>query len=179
MDIQGSQVRAAGVNDNAATNGYLVRVSADGKRVGVVGGGGYRPPPGGGGTAPPYGIALFSTDDVNSLTGVVEVGAYPHDLAFHPVLDIGVAEQSARPPTLHVFNSKSLAQINTIPVAPPGGGPRRAPAAGPQIPGRLLTFGARGTKVLYYDHSSGGALRSIPLQLSEKDRQALDKAYGK
>jgi predicted Zn finger-like uncharacterized protein len=185
MQVSGGGLRVVGVNANAAVNGCVVRVSPDGKSVTVVGRGGYRAPPGGtGGSFPAYGVGLFDADDVTSLSGVAEVGAYPQDLAFHPVLELAVAEQEGvitRGPgtaapgrALHLFHSKSLAAVRTVtvasagPAAPPGPDMRRA--------GRILTFGGRGTKLLYYDQ---GSLRAIPLELSDKDRRALARAYGK
>jgi hypothetical protein len=178
LAIRGTELEVVGVNPNAAANGYLVRISANGKRVGVVGGGGYRPPPGGSqGPFEAYGVGLFSTDDVNALSGVVAVGAYPRDLAFHPVLDIGVAEQQALSnKVLHLFKNTSLAKIDTITLG--SGAPGQAPLPRGNR-GRLLAFGARGTRVLYYDDAGGGTLRSIPLPLTPQDRTALEKAYGK
>src|SRR5262249_30559465 len=104
--IQGTNLTPAGGNNNAAQNGRAVAVSGDGKKVGIAGGGGYRPPPGGAGIpgSKGYGIALFSTDDAKTIVGEVECGSYPTNLAFHPVLDIGVAEQGGVESDLHVFN---------------------------------------------------------------------------
>ncbi len=166
--VKGDTLTPVGANDNAATNGACLRVSPDGKKVGIPGGGGYRPRSGTAGKG--YAVALFSTDDVKSLAGVVECGAYPQNLAFHPVLDLGVVDQSGS--TLHLFNSKSLVEVGTIPFSTEGQTP------GPRSD--LLTFGARGTKVVYHDRRGGGAyLRFLPLTVSDKDREALDKAYGK
>jgi predicted Zn finger-like uncharacterized protein len=166
--VKGNTLTPVAANDNAASNGRCLRVSPDGKKVGIPGGGGYRPRSGGAGKG--YGVALFSTDDVKTLLGVVECGAYPQNLAFHPVLDLGVVDQSGS--TLHLFNSKSLVEVGTIPTAPAGSPP------GPRSD--LLAFGARGTKLIYHDgRDGGGNLRFVPLQLSDKDKAALEKAYGK
>jgi predicted Zn finger-like uncharacterized protein len=185
MQVSGGGLRVVGVNANAAVNGCVVRVSADGKSVTVVGRGGYRAAPGGtGGSFPAYGVGLFDADDITSLGGVVEVGAYPQDLAFHPVLDLAVAEQegiitrgpgtAAPGKALHLFHSKSLAAVRTITVG--SAGPPAPPSRDMRRAGRILTFGGRGTKLLYYDQ---GSLRAIPLELSDKDRLALARAYGK
>jgi predicted Zn finger-like uncharacterized protein len=164
--VKGNTLTPVSANDNAATNGFCLRVSADGKKVGIPGGGGYRPRSGGAGKG--YAVALFSTDDVKTLLGVVECGAYPQNLAFHPVLDIGVVDQSGS--TLHLFNSKSLVEVGTIPFAPEPPAPHCD----------LLTFGARGTKLVYHSTRGGnGNLRFLPLTLSDKDKEALEKAYGK
>ena len=165
--IKGNDLAPVGANDNAATNGVCLRVSPDGKKVGIPGGGGYRPQSGGAGKG--YAVALFSTDDVKSLAGVVECGAYPQGLAFHPVLDLGVVDQTGL--ILHLFNSKSLVEVGTIPFAAGDPGAPRSD---------LLTFGARGTKIVYHDRHGGGAsLRFLPLTLSDKDKEALEKVYGK
>jgi predicted Zn finger-like uncharacterized protein len=166
--VKGNTLTPVSANDNAASNGRLLRVSPDGKKVGIPGGGGYRPKSGGAGKG--YGVALFGTDDVKTLLGVVECGAYPQNLAFHPDLDLGVVDQGGS--TLHLFNSKSLVEVGTIPFAP------EPPAPGPHSD--LLTFGARGTKLIYHDARGGaGNLRFLPLSLSDKDKEALEKKYGK
>jgi hypothetical protein len=171
--IQGNKLEPVGANNNAARNGLVLRITPDGKRVSIVGGGGYRPPPGGAATGGPgYGIALFGTDDVKAMQGIAECGAYPRNVAFHPVLDLGVAEQATTEPTFHLFNSKSLVELSKMPFASNEGPPKE------QGPSELLAFGGRGTKILFYD-TNGAVLRLLPLQLSEQEKQTLEKAYGK
>jgi hypothetical protein len=175
MAVKSKTLEVIAVNSNASTNGYLGRISPDGKRVAVVGGGGYRAAPGQRGTFPTYGVALFDSADIKSPQGVVEVGAYPQDLAFHPVLPMGAARQSGLENALHVFNSQSLIRISSIPI---GSGRPGQPDL-PQVnPTRLLTFAARGTKLVYFDGAGTGTLRAAALQLSDKDREILDKAYA-
>lgn len=185
LTINGKQLRVVNANPNAASNGYLVRVSPDGTRVAVVGGGGYLPDAGPAGLGKRrYEVALFGNSDIKVSVGTIQVGAHPHDLAFHPVLDLGVAQQvsPANVPqaglgnALHLFNSKSLVRITSIPLS--AGSPPQ-PALPLRDPARLLTFAAKGTKLFYYDGAGQGALRSIELPLSDKDREALQAAYGK
>jgi predicted Zn finger-like uncharacterized protein len=132
----------------------VVHVSSDSKNVAILGGGDQ--------------IDVFSTGDINSQAGVVNCPGVS-DFDFHPVLGM-VAVEGENGNALYFFNSKSLAQTNRIPLG------ARGLADSPPA-GRLLTFGARGTKLLYYDRLRGGFLRSFPLSLSAADLQALAKAY--
>ena len=148
-----------------------MRVSGDGQRVGVIGG-----------------VAGISLSDVNSRTGALrQVSAfpasngayrnvyssfYPGDLAFHPVLGLGVAEENQQTQTvLHLFSWKALEEKTTFTLSANRTSNDLNPASG------LLTFGARGTKLLYYDRRTG-YLRSMPLTLTDKDKEALAKAYS-
>jgi hypothetical protein len=110
------------------------------------------------------------------MLGEVECGTFPDNLAFHPVLDLGVAEQTGVAGgeiTYHLFNSKSLVELSTIQFASGEGRPQERPAD-------LLTFGGKGTKLIVHDvRTNGSYLRMLPLQLSDKDKEALEKAYGK
>jgi predicted Zn finger-like uncharacterized protein len=183
--VKGGGLQAVAANNNAAANGRVLRVSPDGKRVGIVGGGGYRPPAGAvQGNADPYGIALFGTDDVKALAGLVTCGGFPNNLAFHPVLDLGVAEQAGGLETkLHFFKSKALSEFNSIAfgeAGAPATSPDQLMASKKAEEAHLLTFGGKGTKLIYYDgHGAKPYLRLIPLELSHQDREALVKAYGK
>jgi len=132
----------------------VVHVSGDSKNVAILGGGDQ--------------IDVFTTDDINSQAGVVNCPGVS-DFDFHPVLGM-VAVEGENGDALYFFNSKSLIQTNRIPLS------SRGLAVSPPA-GRLLTFGARGTKLLYYDWLRGGFLRSFPLSLSAADLQALAKAY--
>jgi hypothetical protein len=176
--VRGKALEVVGVNPVAALLDTaarpLVRVSGDGRRVGVVSNQGYAPAPlprGGGGQFDRRGVGLFAANNVNSLEGIarcvspVTVGGMPHDLAFHSVLKLGAAEAVGQ---LHLFNSKSLIEITTY--LPLIGGARKPSA-------RLLTFGARGTKLVYYEPIHG-YLYLIPLTLTDQDKEALAKAYA-
>jgi hypothetical protein len=139
-----------------------LHVSRDGKRVAVLGGGDQ--------------ITIFTTEDISSRAGTVNCPR-PADFAYHPVLEMMAVEgrnlvsgQDAGT-ALYLFHSDSLAQITRITFS-------SGPFANPPRAGRLLTFAARGTKLLYYDWLRGGTLRSLPLSLPGPDRQALAKAYG-
>jgi hypothetical protein len=188
--VKGKALEGIGVNQNAALgdSGHddspVVRVSGDGKKVGVADGYGYRAQVGA--PSPDRRMGVFTADNVSTLDGLVTCGIMGfqgwgkgRDMAFHPVLDLGVVEEAnattVTPPggngqwltRLHLFHSKSLAEITTFELlynleGKPGG--------------PLLTFGGRGTKLIYYDGSQG-QLRFIPLTLSDKDKETLAKAY--
>jgi hypothetical protein len=173
--VKGGGLVPAGANPNAAVNGRVLRVSPDGKKVCIAGGGGNRPPAGGaiGGGGKGYGVALFSTGDVNAMLGEAECGSYPENLAFHPVLDLGVVEQASLGGRFHLFDTKSFVERGIIELAS-GEGPAKERKA------QLLTFGGKGTRLVYHDvRGSGSYLRLIPLPLTDKDKAALEAAYGK
>jgi hypothetical protein len=136
---------------------YPVRVSSDGKRVGIIGRGE---------------IQMLEADNINSGAGVAKCPS-PSDLAFHPVLDQIAVEGSNGPSgrAVYLFDAKSLTQISKISFD-------SGPAAKSPPAGRLLTFGGHGTKVVYYDWSHGGCLRFLSVKLTPKDREMLSKAYS-
>jgi predicted Zn finger-like uncharacterized protein len=181
--VVGKALQLVEMSAGVAQHGYVVRVSHDGKQVAVSGGAGLISA--GAGSYKADRVGLFSADKLTSVSGVIECGAHPGDLAFHPALDVGVLEQDSAPYSvrtghrtyeqvtpdqhLHLFNSKTLVEIANITLT--------GNAFAPEQAGRLLTFGARGTKLLYYDRAQG-YLRSFPLSLSDADKTALAKAYG-
>jgi hypothetical protein len=183
------------VNEKAAYDNHdwkeshAVRVSVDGKRVGVTAGDGYIPKTGPDVLRSGKPVGLFSAKDINTLAGIVTCGiqgtggcGMPRDLAFHPVLDLGATEECGgstdtdKPKyvgtagtRLHLFNSKSLAELTTFFF------PRKQSTNWHSD--KLLTFGARGTKLIYYDANGDVQLRFIPLPLNDKQKEALAKAY--
>jgi len=135
---------------------YPVRVSSDGKRVGVVG---------------RAEIQTLEADNLNSGAGAAKCPS-PSDVAFHPALDLMAVEGSnGSGKALYLFNGKSLTQVARIIL-------NSEPSAKSPPAGRLLTFAARGTKLLYYDWLRGGYLRFFPLTLGGADLTALTKAYA-
>jgi hypothetical protein len=158
--IEGDRLKQVGQNENAATNGYMMSVSADGRQIAVVGGGGYRPKDGKTGG---YVIAVFDTKDVSTVLGQIEFSGmgHPRNVAFHPLLNLGVAENGSE--NLVAFNGKSLAEVQALPVTNAIGG----------LP-NVLTFGAGGRKVVYFsdDHTAKG-LRFFELTLNDDQKKAL------
>ena len=188
--IQSKGLKPLMMNPDAVVNGRELAVSPDGKKVAIVGGGGVQ----GDNGKRVYAIPFYETSDLDTQIGQVETGAYPKNVCFHPVLELGAAEKSDGELTL--FNTRSLALIKTIPPQPRSGTSTEA---------ILLTFGGRGTKLVYYHAGSGsghaarptrtrvrgkasaaappvsttakdqGALVLIPLELTDEDRAALAK----
>jgi hypothetical protein len=151
-----------GINAKVRLSGsfYPLSFTSDGKNMGITDG---------------HQWELLSTADLKSRTGTVACSGAA-DLAFHPVLDLAAVEGDngaagdSRRTVLNLFNSKSLTEIGKITLS---AGPfTNSPPAG-----RLLTFGAQGTRLLYYDWLAGGYLRSFPLTLIAPEVEALAKAY--
>ncbi|HLY11589.1 MAG TPA: tetratricopeptide repeat protein [Planctomycetota bacterium] len=170
--ISGTSLREVAVNDNTAVNGRAMVLSPDGSKIASVGGGGWRPK-GSGGGAGGYTIAIYDTKDLTTVLGQVDLGAYPENIAFHPVLDIGAALKSDSEITL--FNTKSMAVRKRWQVK---GAPQ-----GFNEPG-ALKFAGRGETLLYWqmsgsmDKNAMGKLYLIPLELSAEEKASLGKAYG-
>jgi hypothetical protein len=188
--IQNKGLKPLMMNPDAVVNGRELAVSPDGKKVAIVGGGGVQ----GDNGKRVYAIPFYETADLDTQIGQVETGAYPKNVCFHPVLELGAAEKSDGELTL--FNTRSLAPIKTIP--PPT-------RSGTSTEAILLTFGGRGTKLVYYHAGTGsgqaarptrnrgkgkasapaapaiaaakdqGQLAMIPLELTDEDRATLAK----
>jgi hypothetical protein len=162
--VAGDNLKYVSGQNNAAVNGWWMHLTPDGKRIMIVGGGGWRPKDDGAGGG--YVTAVYNTDNLESM-----VGQAPHGLniAFHPVLNLGVTNHLGSELTL--FNARSLTKRQTIPIC-------KAQEARPL----LLTFGGKGTKIILWngpDVSFKQALYFIPLELSDGDRATLEKQYGK
>lgn len=171
--VSGTSLKQVAINDNTAVNGRSMVLSPEGGRIAMVGGGGWRPKRTGGG-AGGYMIAIYDTKDISTVLGQVDVGAYPENIAFHPVLEIGATLKTDSEIT--IFKTKSMATIKRWQV-------KGAPGSS-NSPGWLM-FAGRGETLLYcqaagiQDPNRPGKLFLIPLELTAEDRAALVKAYGK
>ena len=87
--LKAEKMEPVAMKGNAAINGRALAVSPDGQKIAMVGAGGMQGKDG----KRVYAIAVFDTSDLETELGQVETGAYPANLSFHPVLDIGVAEK--------------------------------------------------------------------------------------
>jgi S1-C subfamily serine protease len=96
--------------ENAASNGVRISLSADGNWVAVAGGGGWRPAfnPNDGG----YGVAVFSTMNLEHFQGFFAIDAYPRGVCFNPVTGqvAVIREQDAA--VFDMAASKSASRIN-------------------------------------------------------------------
>ncbi len=185
--LKAEKMEPLAMKGNAAINGRALAVSSDGQKIALAGGGGTQGKSG----KRVYAIAVYDTTDLETQLGQVETGAFPSDVSFHPVLDIGVAEKSGGDRELVLFDASSFAVIKTMTFKTRGGS---ASDAG------LLTFGARGTKLIYYppgmpvtpriSSSRGGSrtrsgagqdqqgqLHFIPLELTDEQKAELAKAF--
>jgi hypothetical protein len=170
--VAGPSLKEVSVNDNAAVNGRSMVMSPDGSKIAVAGGGGWRPKRAGGGGG--YSIAIYDTKDLTTMLGQVDLGAYPQNIAFHPVLDIGAALKTDAEMTL--FNTKSMAVIKRWTVK---GAPRAFNEPG------ALKFAGKGEMLVYWQmgdttqKAQNGRLFFLPLDLSPEEKAALQKVYGK
>jgi hypothetical protein len=167
-EVTGSDLKLVAVNDNAAINGRGMGVSPDGKKVAMAGGGGWRSK-----TDPKanYAIAVFDTSDISTMLGQVETGAYPVQIAFHPVLNLGAAFRDGEG-GLIIFNGKSFAKKESFKTTDKG------------YPDILL-FAGQGTKVVYAATGQGtgapanSVLEFFPLPLTDEEKDLLRKAIPK
>lgn len=149
------------INSKVARADSTVHASGDGRLVGVI-------------DLEGNGVAVLTARNLDERVGMMDCPS-ASDFAFHPALDLAAAEGDGtgrkKERTLYLYNGRSLAEVARFPL---GHGP---PDEDDQPNGRLLAFGARGTKLVYYD-AAKKRLRFFPIELTEKDRQALDRAFG-
>jgi hypothetical protein len=185
--LKSKELEPVAMNGDPVINGRMLAVSPDGQRIALVGAGGMQGEDG----KHIYAIPVLDTSDLETQLGQVETGAYPAEVAFHPVLEFGVAEKSGGKRELMLFDAKSLAPIKTMEFTAKGGG---------RVDFGLLTFGGRGTKLVYYHPESGapagrsssragsrarpaagpdheGRLYLIPLELTADQKAELAKAF--
>jgi hypothetical protein len=173
--VDADKLKLVAANDNAAINGRNLAVSPDGKLVAMAGGGGWQS------KKDPkrnYTVAVFDTADMKDPAGQVDTDAYPSAVAFHPVLGIGAVyrDDITSGGELIIFNSTSCARKTVFNVK------RKHCSA-------LLGFGGKGTKVICAtidEHPDTGLNKSkdqvieiFPLELTDKDKEALKKEYPK
>ena len=163
--IAGKELKLASSQKNAAVNAYSLAVSPDGKKALLSSGGGWRPPVEGG-SGGGYVCAAFDTDNLETMLGQAPAAT---NLAFHPVLNLGVLNQQGK--DIQLFNPKSLV-----------GGKTFAVAKGADARPLLVAFGGKGTKVILWNGDNPAnpqeGLHFLPLELTAADRAELRRAYG-
>jgi len=166
--VDGTKLKAVGTLQGkvraSLPNVQAVRISADGKQVGVVAGGGWADVD----RKRHYSVPLYSTADMQSQLGELETGAYPSGCAIHPVLPLMFACTGKEG---SVFNAKSYA---------PGAkfnAPREvAGAAAPSV----LAFVAKGQKLAWgTSDANTGVLKFYDLELTKDQRAELNKAFSR
>ena len=88
-EMVGNSLRHAETNLDAGTNGRRLVPSPDGKHVAYVSGAG----------TPQYSYAIpaYPAESIKGIDASYKTGAYPHDLAFHPTLDLVVGSDGKQP----------------------------------------------------------------------------------
>jgi hypothetical protein len=160
--LKAEKLEPVAMKGNAAINGRALAVSPDGQKIALVGAGGMQGKSG----KRVYAIAVYDTSDLETQLGQVETGAYPSSVSFHPVLDIGVAEKFGGDRELLLFDAMSFAVIKTMAFKTRGGA---ASEAG------LLTFGGRGTKLIYYPPGVPVAARNSPGRVGSRARSGSNQ----
>lgn len=159
--IKSKKLEPVAMNADPVQNGRMMAVSRDGRRIAVVGGGGVM----GDDRKRSYVIPVLDAGDLETEVGQVETGPYPSEIAFHPVLDLGVAERSGAASELTLFDAKSLAPIKTMGFTA---------KAGARVEFGLLTFGGRGTKLVYYYSESSAPTGRLSSRAGSRARPAAD-----
>jgi hypothetical protein len=166
--VAGTKLQAAGTLQGkvgaSLINVQGVRISADGKQVGVVAGGGWSDVD----RKRHYSVPLYSTADMTSQLGELETGAFPSGCAIHPVLPLMFACTGKDG---SVFSAKSYAAGEKF------SAPRETHGAGSPS---VLAFVAQGRKLAWgtSDAKSGvGVLRFYDLELTKDQQAELNKAF--
>ncbi|HYF49734.1 MAG TPA: trypsin-like peptidase domain-containing protein, partial [Planctomycetota bacterium] len=81
--VSSNQIVPAAFRLNAASNGKVLHVSADGNWIGIAGGGGWRPEAPG--TEAGYGVAVFQARDLSKMAGFYATDAYPSGVAVNHI----------------------------------------------------------------------------------------------
>jgi hypothetical protein len=165
--VDGTRVRHVGTLQGkvgaSLPNVQAVRVSADGKQVGVVAGGGWADVD----RKRHYSVPLYSTEDMATQLGELETGAYPSGFAIHPVLPLMFACTGKEG---SVFDAKSYAAGQKIP------SPRES--AGALAPA-VLAFVGKGRKLAWGTsdpRADSGVLKFYELELTKDQQAELEKA---
>jgi hypothetical protein len=113
-----------------------------------------------------YLVAVFETNDIETITGQVKVGPYPRAIAFHPMLNLGAAlPHGGMDLTIKLFKTSPLTKCQTVELAKQYSAPTKT---------HQLILGRRGTTLVHHYRDT---LTFIPLALSDDDRAAIESVY--
>lgn len=162
--VENGGLRLIGGNTNAAFgDGGSLAISHDGKKFAMAAGGGWQSLTD---KRHRYVIAVFETQDMETMLGQVELGSYPRTVAFHPLLNLGAAvRHDATGITIKVFKASSLTDRQVFKLDNQHPVPLRA---------HRLMFCGRGASLVHHYRDT---LTFVPLELSEEERASLDTAY--
>ncbi len=162
--VEGTKLKKAatleGKTGASLQNVRSVRVSQDGKLVGVVAGGGWADVD----RKRHYGVPLYDTEDMKTQAGDLDTGAYPSGCAFHPVLPLvfaGNDKQGA------IFSAKSFAPGQKV--TAPGNGSTT-----------VVAFVGQGQKLVWGSSDVGkdkGVLKFFKVELTKEQEAELKKTY--
>jgi hypothetical protein len=141
-------------------NVQAVRISGDGKQVGVVAGGGWTDVD----KKRHYGVPLYDADDMKTQNGELDTGAYPSGCTFHPVLPLVFACNGKQG---SVFSAKSMAPGQKLDAAKEG-----TPT--------VVAFVAKGTKLAWGTSDAGkgtGVLKFYDIELTKEQKDELQKKF--
>jgi hypothetical protein len=113
-------------------------------------------------------IPVFDSKNLATMAGRIDTsGALGRNIAFHPVLKLGVAERTTG--ELVIFRSTSLAKLQTL----------KVPNVSFIDHHSLLTFGGQGRFLVYggtVEDNKSALIRIIPLELTGDQRDELKSA---
>jgi hypothetical protein len=167
--VDGTKLSQTGVIQGkvgaSLTNVQGVRVSGDGKQVGVIAGGGWTDVD----RKRHYGVPLYDLEDMKTMNGELETGAFPSACAFHTALPLVFACNGKQG---SVFSAKSMA---------PGQKLEAPRDAGPGVGGAIVcAFVAKGKKLAWGTSDAGknvGTLKFYDLELTKEQQDELAKKF--
>jgi len=168
--VHGRDLRLVKDNDNGAVNGRALAVSPDGKRVAMAGGGGWLSKTD---AKRQYVIAVYDTDDLQTVVGQIDVGAYPAGIAFHPKENLGLAYRGGPAGEVLLFSSKSLARKGAFSFGKNG-----------SSESVFLAFSGDGKKVICANYGGGvskdnSEISFYPVELATKPKSSEPEEAAK
>jgi tetratricopeptide (TPR) repeat protein len=108
--VNSHQMVPAAFRLNAAANGQVLHVSADGNWVAVAGGGGWRPETPGQESG--YGVAIFQARDISKMSGFFPTDAYPSGVSVNHITQHVAVWREADGRVYHMNNRKDFSKLS-------------------------------------------------------------------